>query len=477
MSVIVDTYRSIKDRIIELASSYSPLRNYGAFGRGGYRNISTGTGTDSDKMRMAEVIPTRIENRAFYEVAVTEFWQLGKLINVIAEDMTLRWRDFETGDNPDDSRIMQEQENIFGLQEKTRELIEQARTYGTAIMIIVTGEDVMEMPLSMDTFRPGDLKNLIVVDRFDLTVEGYVTNTWDPNFGKPEFYVWHAGDLGTRMIHHSRVLRYDAIGVGPRYGHNYSSYDTDWGVSVIVPAILEVFRDEDMAASIQSQVLRAGTVAISSTTIDKMTGEFGGGKDISSVLRDIEKGIRSHRMIALSADANVQFLSPNLSNIAQIMQTAQGRMAAAFDIPQSRLWGSPPKGLNASNDSDLSRYSDKIGAMQKAKLSPLLDYLDVILALNAGMDPNKIPKYNWLPYLLSDEKVIAETTEIKAKAVSLLVQNRMYTEDEARAALDGDPILGELEPWDGDSPFPDPEEMMPIPKQSTDKPKQKQRFP
>ena len=477
MASIVEAYRSIKDRIVELASVYPALRSYGVYGRGGYRNTSTGTGTDSDKMRMAEVVPTRIENRSFYEVAVTEFWQLAKLINVIAEDMTLRWRRFETGDNPDASRIMQEQEDELGLQEKTRELIEQARTFGTAIMIIVTGEDVMDMPLSESTLRPGDLKNLIIVDRFDLTVEGYVSDIWDPNFGKPEFYIWHSGDLGTRMIHHTRVLRYDSIKVGPRYGHNYSSYDTDWGVSVIVPAILEVFRDEDMAASIQSQVLRAGTVAISSTTIDKMTGEFGGGKDISSVLQDIEKGIRSHRMIALSADANVQFLSPNLSNIAQIMQTAQGRMAAAFDIPQSRLWGSPPKGLNASNDSDLSRYSDKIAAMQRAKLTPLMKYLDFIMALNAGMDPNKIPRFEWNPYLLTDEKLIAETTEIKAKAVSLLVQNRMYTEDEARAALDGDPILGELAPWEGDSPFPDPEEMMPVPKQPAGKPNQKQRFP
>ena len=419
--------------------------------RGGFTNPATGSGTAGDKMRYATVLPTRITQREYLEIMGAELWQIKRLINVIAQDMTAKWREFETNDQTKVVDTLIDQEKKHKVKFKVQQLIQSGRQFGTAVMIVVTAEAPMDQPLILERIRPGDLKNLIIVDRFDLDVQEYDWDIYSDTFGKPIRYLWNGGRIGRQYVHTSRVLRYDAEVLPERHGHSSSAYDEDWGLSVIVQCLLEVFRDEDMSASVQAQMLRAGVLVVQSDNVNQMLAgglEGGEGKTLEQVLNDFESGVRSNRMIVVSSENDVSFLAPNFQNMGDIMDRMAGRLAAAFDIPQTRLWGASPQGLNATGESDEIQYSDMIGSLQEAKLNDLMYFIDFVLAADAGLPLTTIPEWSWVPYRKEDEKKIAEISKIKAEALGIVHGLRAITENEIRASLTGDPVFGELETWD-----------------------------
>lgn len=420
--------------------------------RGGYRNIGTGSGTVGDKMRFAEVVPTNIPSRESLEIIGTELWQIKRLVNVIPNDMTLRWRGFETADDPEFARIMMDQEKKHNIKEKLKKVSKSGRLFGTGLLLMVLKDAPTENPLNLEMIREGDLSNLIVVDRFDVNAGEPIMDMHDPNFGMPEYYEWYGGTHGNHVFHHSRVIRYDAEELPSRPGNSASAYyDSDWGVSVVVQSLLEVFRDEDLAASVQAQMLRAGTLVVGIENLAAMIaarGEGGQGMDISEILSDFEQGVRSHRMIGVGGNSTVSFLSPQLANISNLLEAAQARLAAAFEIPQTRLWGASPKGLNSAGESEQEQYSELIASRQEEKLTPMMEQLDPILAADAGLDPESVPAFFWFPYRIADHKKQAEVSKLKVEAVSAAIVSRLITEEEGRASLDGDELFGELKSFE-----------------------------
>jgi len=423
----------------------------GTINRGGYYNTGTGSGTAGDKMRLAEVKPTWIPGRESLEIIGTELWQIKRLVNVIPNDMCLRWRTFETGDDAELARIMHEQEKKHRIKMKINKLAKSGRLFGSAMILVMLEDAPTDVPLNMAMIREGDLANLIIVDRFDMETGEKITDLFDPNFGKPEFYRWNGGKHGSHVFHHSRVIRYDAEELPDRPGHGFSAYDSDWGISVIVQCLLEVFRDEDLAASVQAQMLRSGTLVVGVENLQAMIAdeqEGGLGMSVDQVLSNFEQGVRSHRMVGVGSNSKVDFLSPQLANISNLLEVAQGRLAAAFEIPQTRLWGASPKGLNSMGESEQDQYSDLIASRQEEKLTPIIEYLDMILAADAGLDPGSVPEFWWNPYRLSDKKKIAEVSKTKVEAVASALAARVITEEEGRASLDGDELFGELKSFE-----------------------------
>jgi len=464
----------VQDEIKKASISGGQPAHWPANRWGGYSNSTTGSGTIGDKLRGATVMPTRITYPDILEIMSVELWQLRRFIEVIAEDMTSNWREFESAADPDSVRVMMDQEKKFRIKQTFRSLIEQGRKYGTAVGVIVTNDAPLDMPLDVDRIRPGDLKNILVLDRFQLNVEQTIEDIYDLDCGMPLMYRWNSSKYGNKLIHHSRILRYDGVNLPTRYGHSSTSYDDDWGISVIVSVIIEVFRDEDIEASITAQLLRSRTLSLHLPDFAKLidagyeaTGGKKRAKTLQQVLEEFEQGVRSHRMVAMSEEAKLGFVSPALSGLGQLIETRRDRLAGAFDIPVTRLWGIPPKGLNASAKDDMEQYASMIKSRQESKLTPLTDKLDLVLGLDGGLYLHQIPQSSWVPYLKANALQDVEIAERKVNLVVKLRERDLADDDECRSILDGDTIIGHLEPWEGESPFTEEQDEM-VPDETND---------
>ena len=58
-------------------------------------------------------------------------------------------------------------------------------------------------------------------------------------------------------------------------------------------------------------------------------------------------------------------------------------IAGACEIPASRLFGRSPSGLNATGESDLKMYYEKIGQLQENYLRPALEKLLPVMEISA----------------------------------------------------------------------------------------------
>ena len=139
------------------------------------------------------------------------------------------------------------------------------------------------------------------------------------------------------------------------------------------------------------------------------------------------------------------------AGLGDLMTKYQERLAAAADIPMTRWAGRSPGGLNASGDSDMNNYVMMVEANRENNLAHVLPVLDLVLARDAGL--KDVPEFKWNSLLELSEKDQAEVSKIKVEAVALGVTSSLFDEDEGRAALDGDPIFGDLP---GPAPEPDP---------------------
>lgn len=420
--------------------------------QGGYWNPSSGAGSSLDKMIDAKTVATVIENRELLEIWNTEYWQCQRIINVIAEDMTVRWRDWETsGNNLDIIEAIKEQEEAYHLQERMKSLIQAGRLFGTAILIIVTDDKPLEEPFSPDLMRTGSLVDLKVVDRFQLDVnrKEYEWAITEPNYGKPIWYNWHTDYKGTYRVHHSRVLRYDSEVLIDDCEHNNTAYNTDWGVSVLIPLILEVLRDEQTAAALQGNINRAGSLVLKSNVIQQQTGskeDRGGGKSVEEVLKKINDSLTAFGLTALATDDSVEYLSPSLANWDKVLENAMRRVAASSGIPESRITGQNKSGLNNSGESDIQYYSDLIAAKQIDKMLNHLRFMDHVLLANAGLGATKPPKTFLRPYLIADKEKEAKIAKTKAETGIAMYNAGALSLNELRAIMGSDPVIGQLDP-------------------------------
>ena len=145
---------------------------------------------------------------------------------------------------------MVEAEQRHMITKRLRMAMRSARAYGTSLMVLVTKEAPLEEPLVVERIRPGDLTAIRVFDRYDADVRNRESELEAPNYGRPNSYflspTWIQG--GSREIHSSRVLRFDAI--TPLTDSSFYNYESDWGVSEFVPVILPLIQDQSLASAI-----------------------------------------------------------------------------------------------------------------------------------------------------------------------------------------------------------------------------------
>jgi DNA topoisomerase IB len=105
------------------------------------------------------------------------------------------------------------------------------------------------------------------------------------------------------------------------------------------------------------------------------------------------------------------------SGIPDLLEKFLGILSAAFDIPQTRLLGSSPGGLNSTGDGDIRNYYDSIGAEQENKLSPHLDSIDEALIRSVyGLVPDGM-SYKFKSLWQMNEN---EEADLKAKQAGTL---------------------------------------------------------
>lgn len=289
------------------------------------------------------------------------------------------------------------------VHESFQQALNMARAFGGAgILMAVEDASNLDKILDVEKTAPKSIKALTVFDNQELVADSNQFNE-DPTagaaFGMPIRYRLYnrIGRQTGLSIHESRLLKFDGVPVvrERRYSNNgwgdsifLRCYETvrdfsmTWGS---VSALMQDFQQSIFTLNGLNELILSGNVDLIQervATIQYARSVF------NAVLLDAGNGTDEP---AETFDRKVS----SLAGISDILEQFMLRLASAAQMPVSLFFGQAPAGLNATGDSDLRWYYDRIAAMQRRMIKPQLErFLEVLFSTREGPTGGEIPE-NW----------------------------------------------------------------------------------
>jgi len=367
---------------------------------------------------------------------------VAKIIDRPAWDMTREWISIElpNEDADSESRILERLEELEA-QDRVKLGLTWGGLYGGAIAVIGAEDGAStDQPLNEAGLRR--INKLEIFDRYQVTATGVVEDLKSPDFGMPEFYTINAsGAVSTRKrlsalrVHYSRVIRFEGVVVPDRLrqetqGWNWSNLD-------------RIFPDvRDFQAS-----LRYLVNIMKEANIDVF--QIGNLKELLRQNRktEVEDRFRIISMcksilgaVVIGAEETYERRAVVLTGVVELLREFKETLSAAADIPTTLLWGRSPAGLNATGESDIRQYYDRIKGEQRARLASPLRRLARLLAIESEGEVRKglRPKVTFNPLWQMDDQQRAEIYSKVASADATNIEHGVLDPNEVAMSRFGD---------------------------------------
>ena len=377
----------------------------------GLVNVVSGLGGNKSKSSHNEWQYDLLNNWQQLDAAYQTNWIARQIVDVTANDMTREWRRIKAKD----AEVIESIENELSVQHHVNTAIAWARLFGGAGILMCTGQDLGK-PLKVNQIKKGDLRKLLVFDRWELSATQY--NTYDvmaDNYLMPEFYIIQGG---TQQVHHSHVIRF----YGERLPRRQMAQVQGWGDSVLRKCITDV---ADIVAAKMgiSELMQEANVDIIKR--EGLSDDLASDQDNAIIDRyTLFSMMKSNiQMALLDGDEEYDRKTLNLSGVAPILEIDMAWISGAAKTPVTKLFGTSAQGMNATGDGDLQNYYDDIRSEQLT-LGLSMRHLDEVLVRSAvGSFPDDYD-YVWNPLSKEDEVATEQANLLRAqKSTIYLAEN------------------------------------------------------
>ncbi|MDG5825909.1 DUF1073 domain-containing protein [Xylella fastidiosa subsp. pauca] len=338
------------------------------------QNLVAGLGDQRDKMSYGRYLLPRVIDRVELEAMYRTNWLARKIVDIPATDMTREWVTLQTCMQADALEPMYRLEQALNVRAKVRDALAWARLYGGAVLFInVHGQDP-SLPFDPASVMPGTRLSLTVLDRWRVAL-GSGQMDQDPlseTYGQPRCYQI-AGSV--ERVDRSRMIAFSGAELpweafrGNGYWHDsvlqamynaLSRYDTatQGTASMFFEAVVDVLRISGLSDTLSS---------------DQGTQEVHKRFQLAAMMKSF------NRMLLLDAKDEYTQKTNHFAGVKEVIEQFMMDISGAADIPATRLFGQSPKGMNATGDSDIRNYYDRIKAQQEDELRPVLRVLYAVL--------------------------------------------------------------------------------------------------
>lgn len=379
------------------------------------RNFVANLGTARDKASHSHYgVPSLTPSEA--SNAYRGAWLPRKIVDIPALDATRNWRNWNAEAN--EISAIEAEEKRLGLRVKVQDALKRARLFGGSAIYIGTGDSDPSKPLSPDRVQQGGIRHLTVMSRTVLTAGELVRDPESPDYGHPGLYTLANGARRVD-IHPSRLVV--LIGAPHPNPEDATGQDVGWGDSVLT-AIMQAIKNADSnAANIASLVFEAKVDVFKIPGL--MQGLADGGTYEKQLLDRMmlaaaAKGING--ALIMDSEEDYQQKSASFAGLTDILNSSLQIVSGAADIPITRLLGQAPGGLNASGESDLRNYYDRVRAAQELEIAPALYNLDECLIRSAlGRRPEEV-FYDWRSLWQTTDKERADIGKTTADTIKVI---------------------------------------------------------
>lgn len=331
-------------------------------------------------------------------------WLVDKACNMPARDAIRNGYLINCGDD-EVSEQLRKSDKRYNVLKNMRELIHFGRLYGGRVVLFniasANPKEFYENPFNIDGVSAGSYKGMSQIDPNWLEPVVNENSLNDPasnDFYEPEF--WRVKDVIYHKSHLHIFVPYPVPDfLKPTYRY----------LGVPVPQrILDRVYQAERSANESSQLLmtkRLVEVKVFESALDNKSELE---KQISAMV-----AYRDNYGVKVSAEGEgVIQHDTGLGDVDTVIMNQYQLVAAAANVPATKLLGTQPKGFNASGEYEESIYREELESVQANDLSPLLERHYQLQAKSDGIELSEELSIQWEPL---DSPTATEWVDINLK--------------------------------------------------------------
>lgn len=354
-------------------------------------------------------------------------------------DMTFTGVDEEAA-----SELEEEVERLnkhFGLHSHMSEFVRMGRVFGVRLALFSVESRLAgyyENPFNPDSVKPGQYRGIVQIDPYWVVPEMSTANASDPasaNFYEPEFY-----RINGQRYHRSHFAIFIPSPVAdvlkPQYQYG--------GVSVPQRIVERVYAAERTANEAPQLAMSKRLDVLKTAAADVMAN----GEDFIRSLQEFAYYRDNFGTKVVDTDDTYERFDTALTDLDVTIMTQYQLVAAAANVPATKLLGTTPKGFNSSGEYEESSYHEELETVQKNDLTPLVErHIELLrrseLQEKFTLDPTTFAvTIHWNPVDSPTAKEYAEIGLIKAQADVALAQTGAIDAWDVRERLRADKRSG-----------------------------------
>lgn len=377
-------------------------------------NLVANLGTGRDKAASSGYVLSLLtdgELLAAYRTA----WLPRKIVDIPAFDSVRAWRDWQA--KAPQIEAIEAEEKRLNVKGKVLEARTKARLWGGAAIMLGTGDANLAVPLDLERIGKGGLRYLTVLTRRQITAGETDRDPQSETYGRPGMYQLTAGNQAQIDIHPSRLVIFHGAA---QPDDEFASTQLGWGDSVLQSTLDAIKQADATAANIASLVFEAkiDIIRVPNFMANLADANYRAKLIERYTLAATAKGINGTLM--LDKEEEYETKTASFATLPDVLDRFMQIASGAADIPMTRLFGQSPAGMNATGESDLRNYYDRLSSMQELEMAPAMSRMDECIIRSATGARDKAIHYTWAPLWGMSEKEKADVFKTKADGARAL---------------------------------------------------------
>lgn len=301
----------------------------------------------------------------------------------------------------------------YQINAQMREFIGKGRMFGQRVALFrvkSSDEDYYKKPFNIDGVTAGSYQGIVQVDPYwiapilDFAASADPTN---PNFYEPTWW-----NINGKQVHRSHIMFFKTEDVAdilkPTYFYG--------GVPVPQKIFERVYAAERTANE-------APMLALTKRSTNYYTDLEQVAANQEAFERKMQEWayLRDNYAVKLAdRDDKIEQQDTTLSELDDVIMTSYQLVAAASEVPATKLLGTAPKGFNSTGEYDESSYHEMLEGLQANDLTPLVNRHHAMvmrseIAPKLGIKPFS-PTITWNPVDAMTAKELAELNYQRSQA-------------------------------------------------------------